>query len=40
MLTSTSMKTHGCGEITKQDVGKEVTIQVKQKRDLDLKQQV
>ena len=26
MLTSTSMKTHGCGEITKQEVGKEITI--------------
>ena len=26
MLTTTSMKTHGCGEITKNELGKEVTI--------------
>ncbi len=26
MLTTTSMKTHGCGEITKKEVGKEVSI--------------
>lgn len=26
MLTSTSMKTHGCGEITKSEIGKEITI--------------
>ena len=26
MLTTTSMKTHGCGEVTKQDLGKEITI--------------
>lgn len=26
MLTTTSMKTHGCGEITKNEIGKEVTI--------------
>ncbi len=26
MLTTTSMKTHGCGEITKNEVGKEVTV--------------
>lgn len=26
MITTTSMKTHGCGEITKNEIGKEVTI--------------
>lgn len=26
MLTTTSMKTHGCGEVTKNDIGKEITI--------------
>ncbi len=26
MLTTTSMKTHGCGEVTKQELGKEITI--------------
>ena len=26
MLTTTSMKTHGCGEVTKNDLGKEITI--------------
>ena len=26
MLTTTSMKTHGCGEITRNEVGKEVTV--------------
>ncbi len=26
MITTTSMKTHGCGEITKKEIGKEVTI--------------
>ena len=26
MITTTSMKTHGCGEITRNEIGKEVTI--------------
>ncbi len=26
MLTTTSMKTHGCGEVTKNEIGKEITI--------------
>ncbi|MCD7740103.1 MAG: aspartate--tRNA ligase [Candidatus Gastranaerophilales bacterium] len=26
MITTTSMKTHGCGEITKNEIGKEITI--------------
>ena len=26
MLTTTSMKTHGCGEITKNELGSEVTV--------------